>query len=154
MILKLQTNSWIQRFSSHFIENEQLKRNIQVWEFGKHLSSSFPRGIFFSASIQSRDLPTNTFCRTVSQICQIFLLKFKILNSPIHPTDIDIQTEMSAIMVVVKGNNESLDEPIVFVSHPGKPFREPAHLHQYMNGNVSNRHCIHYLLLKDLKNKS
>ena len=30
-----------------------------IWE---HLSLSFPRGIFFSSSIQSQDAPTNTFC--------------------------------------------------------------------------------------------
>ena len=83
-------------------------------------------------------------------------ISFEIQENEFHQYIWMILTnrEVSAIMVVVKGNNESLDEPIVFVSHPGKPFREPAHLHQYMNGNVSNRHCIHYLLLKDLKNKS
>ena len=54
-----------------------------ISRFGKHLSLSFRRrwGIFFFSGIQSQDLPTNTFCWTVLQICQIFLLIFMKLNS-------------------------------------------------------------------------
>ena len=56
--------------------------------FRFHLSLSFPRGIFFSSSIQSQDAPTNTFCWTLSQICRIFHLIFMKSNLHNRPNTI------------------------------------------------------------------
>ena len=60
-------------------------------------------------------------------------------------------------VLLLKGNHESPDEPIV--SLEWSSFHSSANLlgsrlgvHQYMNGNVSNRHWIHYYQCKVLFN--